>query len=184
MNIRTIAEERTKNVVIMDVFSKLVQERIIFIDDVIDSDLANGIIAQMLYLDSLNNKPIKIYINTPGGSISSGLAIYDTALLLKSPINTYCIGQAASMGAILLLVGQERYATKHSKIMVHQPSGGFIGNAEEFKIYHEELQKDKKSLYDIIEEKTLIKDADEFCKFDKWFTSAEALELKLITKIL
>ena len=125
---RTIVEERQKNVAVMDVFSRLIQERIIFIDDVIDDDLANGVIAQLLHLDSLDKKkPINIYINTPGGGVYSGLAIYDIAKLISAPIRTVCIGMAASMGVPLMLMGTERCATKHSRIMIHQPMGGTGG---------------------------------------------------------
>lgn len=181
---RTIVEERPKNIVVMDVFSKLVQERIIFIDEVIDAELANGVIAQMIYLDSINSEKISIYINTPGGSVTDGLAIYDVALLLKSPIETICIGMAASMGAILMLMGSERCATKHARIMLHQPSGGAIGSADDIKITHEEIQKYKKELYEIIEEKTSLRDSEQLFRLDTWFNAEEALACGLITKIL
>lgn len=181
---RTIVEERGKNAIIMDVFSKLVQERIIFIDDVIDDELANGVIAQMLYLDSINQSKISIYINTPGGSVQSGLAIYDVAHLIKSPIKTVCIGVAASMGAILMLMGAEREATKHSRIMLHQPMGGVIGTSDEIAITHEEIQKLKKELYEIVESKTDLKNVEPLFKNDTWYTASEALNVGILTKIL
>lgn len=184
MHQRTIVEERAKNVAVMDVFSKLAQERIIFIDDVIESDLANGVIAQMLYLDSLNKKPIHVYINTPGGSVYDGLAIYDVAKIIKSPIRTVCVGMAASMGAILMLMGSERCATKHSRIMLHQPSGYAAGSADDIEITHEEIQKIKGELYAIVEENTNLKDVKTLFKLDTWFTASEALQCGLITEIL
>lgn len=184
MDQRTIVEERAKNVAIMDVFSKLVQERIIFIDDVIDNELADGVIAQMLYLDSINNEPISIYINTPGGSVYDGLAIYDVAQLIESPIKTVCIGMAASMGAILMLMGAERCATKHSRIMLHQPSNIACGTADEIQIVHEEIQKIKHELYDIVENKTNLMDVEQLFKLDTWYTAEEALKCGLLTKIL
>lgn len=182
---RTIVEERQKNVVIMDVFSKLIQERIIFIDDEIDNELANNVIAQMLYLDSVDqSREINIYINSPGGSVYDGLAIYDTSKLIKSPIRTVCMGLAASMGAILMLMGTERCATKHSRIMLHQPSGYARGTADDIEITHEEIQKLKKELYDIVEENSNLTNVEQLFKLDTWYTAKEALEAGLITKIL
>lgn len=184
MYTRTIVEERPKNVAIMDVFSKLIQERIIFIDDVIDDELANGVIAQLMYLDSSNHKEISIYINTPGGNILSGLAIFDVGKLIQSPIKTICIGMAASMGAILMLMGQERYATKHSRIMLHQPSGTAIGTVDDMRVDYEEAEKLKLELFEILREYTNIQNMDEVFKLDTWFTAKEALECGLLTKIL
>lgn len=184
MNQRTIVEERSRNVIVLDVFSKLIQERIIFIDDVIDDELANGVIAQLLYLDSVANSPIDIYINTPGGNVLDGLAIYDVANLIKSPIKTICVGMAASMGAVLMLIGKERCATKHSRIMLHQPSGRAYGTSDQIEIANEEIQKYKKELYDIIEEKTSLTNVEQLFKLDTWYTAAEALECGLLTKVL
>lgn len=181
---RTIVEERAKNIVVMDVFSKLVQERIIFIDEPINSELANGVIAQMLYLDSISKEPINVYINTPGGSVYDGLAIYDVSKLIKSPIKTVCIGLAASMGAVLMLMGSERGATKHSRIMLHQPSSAAIGTSDEIQIVHEELQKLKAEIYQIVEENTKLTNVEQLFKLDTWYTASEALECGLLTKIL
>lgn len=185
MNVRTIVEESAKNVAVMDVFSKLVQERIIFIDDVIDDDLANGVIAQMLYLSALDkDKLINIYINSPGGILTSGLAIYDVAKLIKTPIRTVCIGQAASMGAILMLMGKERCGLKHSRFMLHQPSGRAFGKYEDIKIDFEEITILRQNLYNILKEHTSIPDIEEHLKLDRWFSSKTALEFGLITEIL
>lgn len=181
---RTIVEQSQKNIVIMDVFSKLVQERIIFIDGVIDDQLANGIIAQLLHLDSISKELINIYINSPGGSVYDGLAIYDTSKIIKSPIRTVCVGMAASMGAILMLMGKERCATKHSRLMLHQPSGVAYGTADDIEITHEEIQKLKKELYTIVEENSNLTNVEQLFKLDTWYNSKEALEAGLITKIL
>jgi ATP-dependent Clp protease protease subunit len=182
---RTIVEERQKNIVIMDVFSKLIQERIIFIDDEITNELANDVIAQMMYLDHLDAKtPIKVYINSYGGSIPAGLAIYDVSKIITAPINTYCLGTAASMAAILLLMGKERYITKHSRTMLHQPSGGVMGTVEDIGITYKEIEKYKSDLYKIIKENTLILNPEELFRLDTWFNAEESLENGLVTKIL
>lgn len=182
---RTIVEESQQHVAVMDVFSKLIQERIIFIDGIIDDDLANGVIAQMLYLSAVNgDREISIYINSPGGQVTAGLAIYDVAKLIKTPIKTVCIGQAASMGCILMLMGTERCGLTHSRFMLHQVSGGVVGTFEDMKINLEEAQKAQNAIYKIIKEKTFLKSIDDELKFDKWFGSEEALEANIITKIL
>ena len=183
--IRTIVDERSKNIAVMDVFSKLVQDRIIFIDDEIDSELANGVIAQLLYLNSISKKdPIHVYINSPGGSVVDGLAIYDISKIIEAPIRTICIGLAASMGAVLMLMGNERCALKHSRLMFHEVSGGAVGKLSDLKIQFklaEELQKD---IYAIIKDKTQLENIDVILEKDNWFTSEEALNYKIINKIL
>jgi ATP-dependent Clp protease protease subunit len=184
MYTRTIVEESPDNIAVMDVFSRLIQDRIIFIDDAIDDDLSNGVIAQLLYLDSLNNETINVYINSPGGSVSSGLAIYDVAKLIKSPIKTICIGTAGSMAAILMLIGQERCGLKHSKFMLHQPSGGVGGAAEDIRIVAKEITSIENSLYTIIKEHTTFKDVKNLFNRDYWLNSEEAFKFNLITKIL
>lgn len=181
---RTIVEESTKNMSIIDVFSKLAQDRIIFIDDVIDSELANGVIAQMLFLDSINQEEIRLYINSPGGSVYDGLAIYDIAKLIKSPIKTVCIGKAFSMAAILMLIGKERHATKHTRLMFHQPMTEVQGNVDDIRVTYEEVEKLKKELYDIVEENSNLKNVEEIFKLDTWYTADECLKHGLITKIL
>lgn len=183
--IRTIVEESKQNVAIMDVFSKLIQQRIIFIDSPIDDKLSNGVIAQMLYLASSDNhSKIDVYINSPGGSITAGLAIYDVSRLINTPIRTVCVGEASSMAAILMLMGEERCGLKHSRFMLHQASGGAIGNTEDLKTQLKEIEILQNALYNIIKEKTNLKEVDEWLKFDRYFSSEEALEYGLITKIL
>jgi len=181
---RTVVENSSKNMVIMDVFSKLAQERIIFIDDVITEELANGVIAQMLYLDSVDSKKfINIYINSPGGTILDGLAIYDVSKIIKSPIRTTCIGGAESMGAILMLMGQERIGLPHCRLMLHEASGYIIGKTASVKIDFELQLSLQKDIFDIVKEHTTITNIDEVLKFDKWFNAKEALECGLLTKI-
>lgn len=181
---RTIVEERPKNIAVMDVFSKLIQDRIIFIDEEITPELANGVIAQMLILDAANSNPIRIYINSPGGSIYDGFAIYDVAKLLKSPVETVCIGLAASMAAVLMLMGEKRYATKHSRIMFHQPSQHMWGKADEIEIDNEQLQIVKKEFFAIVEERTLLTNVNELFRLDTWYNAEDALKFNIITNIL
>lgn len=184
MSTRTIVEERPKNVAVMDVFSKLIQERIIFIDGVIDEDLANGVIAQMLYLDSLDKKtPINIYINSPGGNCLDGLAIYDVSKVISAPIKTTCIGQASSMGAILMLMGEERFGLPHCRIMLHEASGDMWGKTKDVSVMFKLQKEIQEELFEIVKEKTTI-NPTEFSVTDKWYNSKEALECGLITKII
>ena len=182
---RTIVEESPKNIAVMDVFSKLIQDRIIFIDGPITPDLANGIIAQMLYLDAQDGKKtIKVYINGPGGSIVDGLAIYDVSQIIAAPIKTVGIGMAASMNAILMLMGEERCGLPHTRFMLHQASGGAIGTTEEIGINYEEMKTLQDQIYKILERETSIPDMENFLKNDRWFGSEKAKEYGLITKIL
>lgn len=181
---RTIVEERSQNLVVMDVFSKLIQERIIFIDSVITANLANEIIAQLLILDADSNKPINIYINSPGGSVSNGLAIYDVAMNIKSPIRTICVGIAASMAAILMLMGKERCALKHSKIMMHEVSSEVEGKTKDIEVDFKRHKDYQHSLYEIVKEKTKITDPEEAFKLDRWYSAEEAKEVGFITSII
>jgi len=181
---RTVIDTSPGNIAVMDVFSKLIQNRIVFIDNDIDDELANGIIAQLLYLDFINNDNITIYINSSGGSVHSGLAIYDTINLLSSTVNTVCVGMAASMAAILLLSGKTRSATKHSRVMFHQPSAALVGKYDDLEIGYSQVAQLKKEMEIIVREKTLIKNPDDAFRLDKWYTSKEALEYSIITNIL
>jgi len=171
-----------------DIFSKLLKNRIVFITGEINDNTANSVIAQLLYLDSIETKDISIYINSPGGSITAGLAIYDTMNYIKSEISTVCVGLAASMGAFLLLSGEKgkRYALENSEIMIHQPLGGAEGQATDIKIAAERIIKIKDKLNKIISEKTkqslskIKKDTER----DYFLTSNEALNYGIIDKIL
>jgi ATP-dependent Clp protease protease subunit len=185
----TIIEERQLNIATMDVFSRLMMDRIIFLGLPIDEYVANIIQAQLLYLDSTDpGKDIQLYFNTPGGSVYAGLGIYDTMQYISADIATICTGMAASMGAILLTAGTKgkRSALKHSRIMIHQPMGGAEGNASDIEITAREIMKLKKELYQIIalhsgnKYEKVEKDADR----DYWMTSIEAKEYGMIDEIL
>lgn len=181
---RIILEENQKNVIGMDLFSKLIQNRIIFIDDIIDDVMANEVIVQLLYLDSVETSEITIYINSPGGIISQGLAIFDISRRLKSPIRTICIGEAASMAAVLMLMGQVRCGLKHSRFMLHQANTGVRGKLSDVYIEFEEAKKLQSFIYDILKEYVTIPDFEEYMKKDNWLGSIEAKEIGLITDIL
>jgi ATP-dependent Clp protease protease subunit len=185
----TIIEERQLNVASMDVFSRLMMDRIIFLGLPIDDYVANIIQAQLLYLDSADPaKDIQIYFNTPGGSVNAGLGIYDTMQYISADIATICTGMAASMGAVLLTAGKKgkRSALKHSRIMIHQPMGGAEGQASDIEITVREIVKLKKELYEII----ALHSGNSFEKVEKdsdrdyWMTSLEAKEYGMIDEIL
>jgi ATP-dependent Clp protease, protease subunit len=185
----SILEERQLNVTQMDVFSRLMMDRIIFLGMPIDDYVANVIQAQLLYLDSADpGKDISIYLNTPGGSVYAGLGIYDTMQFISSKTATICTGMAASMGAVLLVAGStgRRSALKHSRIMIHQPMGGAQGQASDIEITAREIQKLKKELYTIIADHSnnpyerIEKDSDR----DYWMTAQEAKEYGMIDEVL
>lgn len=188
MIIPNIIEKKHNSERVYDLYSKLLEDRIIFIGDEIDNKSANIIIGELLYLDSINNEDIYIYINSPGGSISAGLAIYDTMNYVKSNVSTICIGMAASMGAFLLSSGTKgmRYALPNSEIMIHQPLGGAEGQATEIKIAAEHILKVKDKLNKILSSNTNqdIKKIELDTERDNFMTSEEALEYGLIDKII
>jgi ATP-dependent Clp protease protease subunit len=185
----TIIEERQLNVASMDVFSRLMMDRIIFLGLPIDDYVANIIQAQLLFLDSSDpTKDIQIYFNTPGGSVHAGLGIYDTMQYISSDVASICTGMAASMGAVLLTAGTKgkRSALRHSRIMIHQPMGGAQGTASDIEITTREILKMKKELYAILAEHSgnpiekIEKDSDR----DHWMTSQEALDYGMIDEVL
>lgn len=185
----TIIEERQLNVASMDVFSRLMMDRIIFLGVAIDDTVANIIQAQLLFLESTDpTKEIQIYFNTPGGAVHAGMGIYDTMQYISADVATICTGMAASMGAVLLTAGThgKRSALKHSRVMIHQPMGGASGQASDIEITAREIIKIKKELYSIIAEHTgksidqVEKDADR----DYWMTSEEAVAYGMIDEIL
>lgn len=185
----TIIEERQLNIATMDVFSRLMMDRIIFLGVPVDDYVANIIQAQLLFLESVDSKrDIQIYLNTPGGSVYAGLGIYDTMQYINPDVSTICTGMAASMGAVLLCAGAKgkRTALKHSRILIHQPMGGAQGQASDIEITAREIQKLKKELYDIIAHhsgqsyKRIWKDSDR----DYWMTAEEAKEYGMIDEIL
>lgn len=185
----TIIEERQLNVATMDVFSRLMMDRIIFLGVPIDDYVANIIQAQLLFLESVDSgKDIQIYLNTPGGSVYAGLGIYDTIQYISPDVATICTGMAASMGAVLLCAGEKgkRTALKHSRILIHQPMGGAQGQASDIEITAREIQKIKKELYEIIAKhsgqtyKKIWKDSDR----DYWMTAEEAKKYGMIDEVL
>lgn len=183
-----ILEERQLNVTQMDVFSRLMMDRIIFLGTQIDDYTANTLQAQLLYLDSADpGKDISIYINSPGGSVYAGLGIYDTMQFIGSEVSTICTGMAASMAAVLLVAGKEgkRWALPHSRVMIHQPMGGAQGQASDIEITAREIQKLKKELYTIIADHShqsfdkVWADSDR----DYWMTSEDAKAYGMIDQI-
>ena len=184
-----IIEERPMNVASMDVFSRLMMDRIIFLGTGINDQVANIINAQLLFLESVDaKKDIQIYLNSPGGSVYAGLGIYDTMQYIRPDVATICTGMAASMGAVLLCAGAEgkRSALKHSRVMIHQPLGGAQGQASDIEITAREIQKLKKELYDIIarhskqDYEKVWADSDR----DYWMTSDEAKAYGMVDEVL
>ena len=184
----SILEERQLNVTQMDVFSRLMMDRIIFLGTEVNDYTANVIQAQLLYLDSADSeKDISIYLNTPGGGVYAGLGIYDTMQFVKSDVATICTGMAASMGAVLLVAGKEgkRAALPHSRIMIHQPMGGAQGQASDMEITVNEIKKLKNELYQIIADHShnsverIAQDSDR----DHWMTAVEAKEYGMIDTV-
>ena len=184
----SILEERQLNVTQMDVFSRLMMDRIIFLGTEVNDYTANVIQAQLLYLDSADSdRDISLYLNTPGGSVYAGLGIYDTMQFINAKVATICTGMAASMGAVLLVAGEKgmRAALPHSRVMIHQPMGGIQGQASDIEITAREILKLKEELYQIISDhsgqdmKKIMADADR----DYWMTAQEALDYGMIDKI-
>ncbi len=185
----TIIEERQLNIASMDVFSRLMMDRIIFLGAAIDDDVANILQAQLLFLDSSDpHKDIQIYLNSPGGVVQSGLGIYDTMQWVSSDVATICTGMAASMAAIILAAGAKgkRSALRHSRVMIHQPSGGMQGQSIDMEITVKEIIKLKQELYSILADHTgkpyedIEKDSDR----DYWMTAQEAKEYGLLDEVL
>jgi len=185
----TIIEERQLNVAQMDVFSRLMMDRIIFLGVPIDDYVANIIQAQLLFLESVDSKKdIQIYLNTPGGSVYAGLGIYDTMQYIQPDVATICTGMAASMGAVLLCAGQQgkRTALQHSRVLIHQPMGGAQGQASDIEITAKEIQKLKKELYEVIAKHSnqpyekIWEDGDR----DFWMKAEEAKDYGMIDEVL
>jgi ATP-dependent Clp protease protease subunit len=184
-----IIEERTMNIGVLDVFSRLMKDRIIFLGTAVDDYVANVIMAQLLFLESADKQQdIQIYVNSPGGSVYAGLGIYDTMQYVNPNVATCCVGIAASMAAVLLCAGEngKRSALKHSRVMIHQPMGGAQGQASEIEITYNEIQKLKKELYEIIAEHSgqsyekVYKDSDR----DYWMIAEEAKAYGMIDEVL
>jgi ATP-dependent Clp protease protease subunit len=184
-----IIEERPMNIAVMDVYSRLMMDRIIFLGYPIMDEVANIVTAQMLFLESTDrSRDIQMYINSPGGSVYAGLGMYDTMQYISPDISTICTGIAASMGAVLMAAGApgKRSALKHSRIMIHQPSGGAMGQATDIEITVNEVKKLKRELYEILAHHTgktdeqIAQDSDR----DKWMTAIEAKDYGLVDEVL
>lgn len=171
-----------------DIFSRLLKDRIIILSGEIDDNIANSVVAELLYLDSINHDEISLYINSPGGSITSGMAIYDTINFIKSDVSTICIGMAASMAAFLLSCGKKgkRYSLPNSEIMIHQPLGGIQGQATEIKIAAERILKLKDKLNKILSKNTgqNLKQVEEDTERDHFLDAEEALDYGIIDHII
>ena len=172
-----------------DIYSRLLKERVIFLSGPVEDYMSNLIVAQLLFLESENpEKDISIYINSPGGSISAGLAIYDTMQFISPSISTLCIGQAASMGAILLAGGEKgkRFALPNSRIMIHQPLGGFQGQASDFEIHAKEILHMKKVVNEILAKHTgqTIKKIEKDTDRDNFLDTTAAIDYGLVDSVL
>jgi len=184
-----IIEERPMNVAVMDVYSRLMMDRIIFLGYPINDEVANIITAQLLFLESTDRtRDIQMYINSPGGSVYSGLGVYDTMQYITPDVSTICIGMAASMAQVLLCAGTKgkRTALKHSRVMMHQPSGSIGGQATDIEITVNEIRKLKKELFEVIAFHTgkTAKQVEKDCDRDYWLTSIEAKEYGLVDEVL
>ena len=186
--IPNVLEKTSSGERVYDLYSRLLQDRIILLSGEIDDNLSNIIVSELLYLDSINHEDINIYINSPGGSITSGMAIYDTMNFVKSDVSTICLGMAASMGAFLLSSGKKgkRYVLPNSEIMIHQPLGGAKGQATEIKIAAEQILKTKEKLNKILSENTgqNLKKVEQDTERDHFLDANEALDYGLIDKII
>jgi ATP-dependent Clp protease, protease subunit len=184
-----IIEERPMNIAVMDVYSRLMMDRIIFMGYPVTDEVANIVTAQMLFLESTDRtRDIQMYINSPGGNVYSGLGMYDTMQYITPDVSTICIGMAASMAAVLLGAGTKgkRTALKHARVMLHQPSGAIGGQASDIDITVQEIKKIKKNLYDVIAYHTgkPVKQVEKDCDRDYWLTSEEAKEYGIVDEVL
>ena len=188
MLIPTVIEKNNSQERVYDIYSRLLKDRIILLNGEIDDNVSNIIVAQLLYLDSLNNDDISLYINSPGGSITAGMAIYDTMHFIKSDVSTICIGMSASMAAFLLSSGTKgkRLCLPNSEIMIHQPLGGAQGQATEIKIAAERILRLKEKLNKILSQNTGkdLKTIEQDTERDYFLTANEALDYGLIDKII
>ena len=188
MLIPSVVEKNSDGERVYDIYSRLLKDRIIILSGEIDDNLANSVVAQLLYLDSINHDPINLYINSPGGSITAGMAIYDTMNYIKSKVSTICIGMAASMAAFLLSSGEKkmRYILPNGEVMIHQPLGGAQGQATEIKIAAERILKLKEKLNKILSKNTgqSLEKIQNDTERDYFLSSCEALEYGLVDKIL
>ena len=184
-----IIEERPMNVAVMDVYSRLMMDRIIFLGYPINDEVANIVTAQLLFLDSTDRtRDINMYVNSPGGSVYAGLGVYDTMQYVSPDVATICIGMAASMGSVLLTAGThgKRAALKHARVMMHQPSGAIGGQASDIEITVNEIRKLKRELYDIVCQHTgqSYERVEADFQRDYWLTATQAKEYGLVDEVL
>ena len=184
-----ILEERQMNVTSIDIYSRMLMDRILFLNTSIEPTMVNILTAQLLWLDQQSDKPINMYINSPGGSVIDGLQLIDTMNFINAPISTTCLGMAASMGAVILSCGEKgkRFALPHSRVMIHQASGGFNGKSEDVKTSYEQLRRCQKDIYEILSQNIGVEyeEIERLCSnTDKWFIGREAIDLGIIDKIV
>lgn len=183
-----ILEESTKNMATLDIFSKMLSDRNIIFGSAFDTDICNVVLCQLLYLDSVSNQDITIMINSPGGSVVDGLQVIDTINFIKSDVSTMGLGMSASMGAVLLSCGKKgkRFVLPHSRVMIHQPSGGYRGTAKDVEIDFNMLMRCKDELYRILAENCgkSIEEMEALCDRDNWFIGQEAVELGIVDKVI
>lgn len=183
-----ILEESTKNMATLDIFSKMLSDRNIIFGSAFDTDICNVVLCQLLYLDSVSNQDITIMINSPGGSVVDGLQVIDTINFIKSDVSTMGLGMSASMGAVLLSCGKKgkRFVLPHSRVMIHQPSGGYRGTAKDAEIDFNMLMRCKDELYRILAENCgkSIEEMEALCDRDNWFIGQEAVELGIVDKVI
>ena len=184
-----ILEERQMNVTSIDIYSRMLMDRILFLNTNVESMMANILTAQLLWLDQQSDKPINMYINSPGGSVIDGLQLIDTMNFINAPISTTCLGMAASMGAVILSCGEKgkRFVLPHSRVMIHQASGGFNGKSEDAKTSYEQLLRCQKDIYEILSKNIGLdyKEIEALCSnTDKWFIGQEAIDLGIVDKIV
>lgn len=183
-----ILEERQLNVTSIDVYSRLLMDRILFVNTDVNSTMANILTAQLLWLDQQGNKPINMYINSPGGSVIDGLQIIDTMNFINSPISTTCLGMAASMGAVILSCGEkgERYVLTHSRVMIHQISSKMGGTYEDMRIEFEQTERCKKDVYNILAQNIgkTNEEIETLCDRNNWFIGQEAIDLGIADKMV
>lgn len=184
----TILEERSLNVAQLSVFDRMILDRVIYFGHEFSDDTCNALIAQMLYLTSIGDQPIKLYLNSPGGSVMDGLAVIDTMDFIKPKVETLCVGMAASMAAVVLSNGEKgsRLALPHSRVMIHQVSSGQQGTYSDLKIQFELTQELRKDLYGVLAKnmETSFEEIERLCDRDNWLRAEEAIELKIIDKIV
>lgn len=184
-----ILEERQMNVTSIDIYSRMLMDRILFLNTTVESTMANILTAQLLWLDQQSDKPINMYINSPGGSVIDGLQLIDTMNFINAPISTTCLGMAASMGAVILSCGEKgkRFVLPHSRVMIHQASGGFSGKSEDVKTSYEQLLRCQNDIYEILSKNIGLdyKEIEALCSnTDKWFIGQEAIDLGIADKVV